>query len=274
MAESFLIALREGFEASLIVAIVLAFVNRQAPERARAVWLGTLGALGAAVAVGLVLHVTIDGLEGDARLRTFAAICFAAAGLLTWMIFWMRTHARGLKGELEAKAGDALLEGSAFGLALVAFTAVLREGLETALFLLSVSSGADAGQVIGGTLLGLAAATVLGVLVYQGSHRLNMRVFFQVTGALIILFAAGLVEKGVRFLQGTGDLSTIDDHVYNLTEFAWLTTTTQVGRFLDGIFGWDPKPSFEQVAAYLVYLIPIAWLYFRRPKEAVADSGR
>ncbi|MET0911736.1 MAG: FTR1 family protein, partial [Acidimicrobiales bacterium] len=148
MAESFLIALREGFEAALVVAIVLAFVRRQSPEHTRAVWLGTGGALVVSIVVGLILHATIDGLEGQARMRTFAIICLSAAALLTWMIFWMRKHSRALKGELEAKAGEALLEGSAFGLAMVAFTAVLREGLETALFLLSVSSGADAGEVV------------------------------------------------------------------------------------------------------------------------------
>lgn len=267
MAESFLIALREGFEAALIVAIVLAFVRRQAPEHARAVWLGTGSALVVATAVGIVLHLTIDGLEGEARMRTFGAICLAAAVLLTWMIFWMRKHSRALKGELEAKAGDALVTGSSFGLAMVAFTAVLREGLETALFLISATSAADAGEVVGGTLLGLAVATGLGVLVYQGSSRVNMRVFFQVTGALIILFAAGLMAKAVMFFQAAGDLSTGQD-VYDVTRYAWLTVDTQAGRFLAGIFGWDPRPSVEQVVAYFGYLLPIGYLYFKKPKTA------
>src|SRR6188472_2727213 len=111
MAESFLIALREGFEAALVVAIVLAFVKRQAPEHTRAVWVGTLAALLVATAVGIVLQLTIDGLEFPARQRAFAVICLAAAALLTWMIFWMRKHSRALKGELEAKASEALVAG-------------------------------------------------------------------------------------------------------------------------------------------------------------------
>jgi high-affinity iron transporter len=272
VAESFLIALREGFEAALIVAIVLAFVRRQAPAHARAVWLGTGAALIVATAVGLILHVTIEGLEGEARMRTFAAICLSAAILLTWMIFWMRKHSRALKGELEAKAGDALVAGSSFGLVMVAFTAVLREGLETALFLISATSSADASQVIAGTLLGLAVATVLGVLVYQGSSRMNMRVFFQITGALIILFAAGLMAKAVMFLQASGDLSTGHD-VYDVTRYSWLTIDTQAGRFLAGIFGWDPRPSIEQVVAYFGYLLPIGYLYFRKPKAAAPTTA-
>jgi high-affinity iron transporter len=222
------------------------------------------------VLVGLILHVTIDGLEYPARQRAFAAICLAAAGLLTWMIFWMRKHARSLKGELEGKAGEALIAGSAFTLALVAFSAVLREGLETALFLLSVGTGADAGELVLGTVLGLAVATVLGVLIYQGSHKMDMRAFFKVTGALIILFAAGLMAKAVLFLQVTGDLGISWDAVYDVTGASWLTQETQVGRFLAGIFGWDPRPSIEQVIAYFGYLIPIGILYFREPKPKAA----
>lgn len=270
MAESFLIALREGFEAALVVAIVLAFVRRQAPDKTRAVWLGTGAALVMATAVAVVLQVTVDGLEGVVRLRTFAAVCLAAAGLLTWMIFWMRTHARALKGELEAKATEALVAGSSLGLGLVAFAAVSREGLETALFLLSAGSAADTGEIVLGTLLGLGAAVLLGVAVYQGSQKVDLRHFFLITGGLIILFAAGLMAKAVFFLQAAGDLSTVHDAVYDVTRYAWLTVDTQAGRFLAGILGWDPRPSTEQVMAYLLYLVPVAYLYFRSPKPSLA----
>jgi high-affinity iron transporter len=266
MAEAFLIALREGFEAALIVAIVLAFVRRKAPEHARAVWLGTGAALLIAAAVGVALQITLDGLEGVARMRTFAVICLAAAALLTWMIFWMRKHSRGLKAELEGKAGTALAAGSGFALAGVAFLAVIREGLETALFLLSTTSAAGGGQVVIGTLIGLAVAAVLGVAVYHGSNVINMRKFFMVTGALIILFAAGLLSRAVQFLQASGDLGTLDNSAYNVTQYAWLTVSTQSGRFLAGIFGWDPRPSIEQVIAYFGFLVPVGWAYFHAPK--------
>jgi high-affinity iron transporter len=268
MAESFLIALREGFEAALIVAIVLAFVRRRAPEKSGAVWLGAAAALLIAVVIGVVLQVTVDGLEGEARLRTFAVICLAAAGLLTWMIFWMRTHARSLKGELEGRASEAIAVGSGFALGLVAFTAVLREGLETALFLLSTAASSDGASIVIGTLLGLTAACVLGVLVYAGSHRLNLRLFFQITGVLIILFAAGLVARAVQLFQAAGDLGSFNDAVYNLTGVHWLTVQSQTGRFLAGIFGWDPRPSIEQVIAYLAYLVPALVFFFRAPRPA------
>lgn len=262
MLESFLIALREGFEAALVVAIVLAFVRRQAPEQARAVWFGTGAALLLAVVVGVVLHITLDGLDGVARQRTFAIICLLAAGLLTWMIFWMRAHARALRGELETKAGVAIAAGSSLALALVAFAAVAREGLETALFLLSTSTSADGREIIAGTLLGLSAAAVLGVAVYKGSSLIDLRKFFLVTGALIILFAAGLFARAVQFLQASGDIGSMNDAFYDLTRYHWLTVQTQFGRFLAGIFGWDPRPSIEQVVAYLAFLIPAGIAYF------------
>ncbi|MET0145457.1 MAG: FTR1 family protein [Ilumatobacteraceae bacterium] len=275
MGESFLIALREGFEAALIVAIVLAFVRRSDhPEQRRWVWIGTAVAIVLAVAIGLVLHVTLDGLEGAARLRTFAGICIAAALLLTWMIFWMRAHARALKGDLEGKAAQALDAQSGIALAAVAFVAVLREGLETALFLISTTTGSGGVDVVFGTLLGLAVAVALGFVVYRGSHAFDMRLFFQITGVLIILFAAGLVSRAIQFLQASGDLGSFNlNGVYDLRADRWLTQDTQSGRFLAGIFGWDPRPSIEQVVGYLAYLIPALIVFFRAPKPRRASGG-
>lgn len=263
VAESFPIALREGFEASLVVAIVLAFVRRQAPDQVRSVWFGVAAALAVATGVGLLLQVTLGGLEGAARQRTFAVVCLAAAGLLTWMIFLMRLNARGLKGELERKTEGALVGGSGMGLALVAFAAVVREGPETALFLLSTASTSAGEEIVLGTGLGLALATLLGVAVYQGSRRIDLGRFFVVTGAVIILFAAGLLDRAVMFLQSTGDIGSWNWAVYDLTDIAALTAETQVGRFLAGILGWDPRPSIEQIGVYLLFLAPVTYLYLR-----------
>ena len=267
MGASFLISLREGFEAALIVAIVLAFVKRSSrPDYARAVWIGTGSAIVLASVTGVIVHLTIDGLEGQARARTFAAICLAAAALLTWMIFWMRTHARSLKGELEGRAEAAVEQNSAFALGLVAFLAVIREGLETALFLLSTTASDDGTRVIIGTVAGLAVSCGLGVLIYKGAHRFDMRRFFQITGVLIILFAAGLLSKAVLFLQG----NTVDV-VYNVTGVSWLTGDTQVGKFLIGIFGWDPAPSALQFIVYVGFLVPALVFFFWTPRTKVAS---
>lgn len=264
-----MIALREGFEAALIVAIVLAFVKRSPrPDMAQAVWLGAVAAIALAATIGVVLHLTIDGLVGSARTRTFAAICIGAAALLTWMIFWMRKNARYLKKGLEGRAGVAVMESSAFGLAMVAFLAVAREGLETALFLISATAEDDAVSVVIGTLVGLAVAVALGVVIYQGAHKFDMRRFFQITGGLIIVFAAGLVSKAVAFLQG----NTVDV-VYNVTGIDLLTSETQTGKFLAGIFGWDPAPSVLQFLGYWGYLVPALIFFFHEPKQRGAQPA-
>ncbi|WP_436796217.1 FTR1 family iron permease [Actinospongicola halichondriae] len=275
MGESFLIALREGFEAALIIAIVLAFVRRSdQPEQRRWVWAGVGAAAALSLGVGLVLHEVIGGLEGVARLRTFAALCLAAAGLLTWMVFWMQRHACGLKGDLEHRA--ALARGSGWGLAAVAFAAVAREGLETALFLLSTTTTADGGAVALGTVGGLAVAAALGALVHRGSRRFPMQSFFRLTGLLVIVFAAGLLARFVLFEQLAGDLGTVDNAVYDLTGSAWLTLSTQSGRFLAGIFGWDPRPSLEQVVAWAAYALVVTPLFlrpFRRDRKAPVPAA-
>lgn len=277
VGEALLITLREGFEAALIVAIVLAAVSRGSrPGLRRWVWIGTAGAVVLSLAIGLVLHLTIDDLTGVARLRTFALICLAAAVLLTWMVFWMRANARSLKADLEDRVQGAASQ-SALALAGVAFVAVAREGLETALFLVSSTTASSGGQVLAGGLVGLAIAVVLGAAVYQGSRVIPLGVFFQVTGVLIIAFAAGLLSRAVQFLQAAGDLGTLNDAAYNLTGLTWLTVRTESGRFLAGILGWDPRPSAEQVAIYVLYLVPVLVVFFlgrpRRPRPGPVPSA-
>jgi high-affinity iron transporter len=158
-------------------------------------------------------------------------------------------------------------------LAGVAFLAVAREGLETALFLISTTTGDSDANVLVGALLGLAIAVVLGVAVYHGSRALPLRAFFQVTGVLIIMFAAGLLSRAVQFLQAAGDIGTIDDAAYNLTMFHWLTVDSEVGKFLAGIFGWDPRPSVEQVVVYLLYLVPALVAFFWGSHRPVRPRG-
>jgi high-affinity iron transporter len=147
---------------------------------------------------------------------------------------------------------------------MVAFLAVAREGLETALFLISTTTSDSGGNVLLGAIIGLVIACGLGVLVYQGSSRIDMRRFFQITGVLIIMFAAGLVSKGIAFLQGQTERV-----VYNVTGISWLTGDHQLGKFLAGIFGWDPAPSILQFVGYWGFLIPALVFFFWSPNPKV-----
>lgn len=271
MLTALLIMLREGFEAALVVAIVYAYIRRiDRPELAVPMWQGVAAAAALSVGVGIVVHLTVDSLEGNARLLAFAAVSMLAVVVLTWMIFWMRRQAHRIKGELQGSVDEAIATGGDVRLAVmgVAFLAVAREGLEAALFMIAAATTEDGWAVLIGALIGLAAASALGFLVVLGGRRLPMRQFFTVTGLVLIVFAAGLVSRTVLWLQAAGDLGTVWNNVYDLTAYRWLTVTTESGRFLGAMFGWDPRPSIEQVVAYLAFLVTVAWLFLRAPRPA------
>lgn len=274
MGESMLVLIREGFEASLIVGIVFGYLRKiDRRDLDRPVWLGVGLAALLSTAFGVVLHNTVGSFEGDTKLRAFAAISFVAAAVLTWMVFWMRRQSRAIKGELEQRVDAALASDSVkTGVLVVAFFAVLREGIETALFLIAAATSSTGWDVFIGGLIGLAIAVVLGYLVYSGSKVLPMKLFFNITGMIVIVFAAGLLAKGVMFLQATelNALDTLNGAVYNLTGISWLTIDTQSGRFLAGLFGWDPRPSIEQVAVWLAYIIPVTYLFLRPDRPSTA----
>jgi high-affinity iron transporter len=271
MLTAFFVMLREGFEAALIVAILYAYlrkVSRQ--DLMAALWQGVAAAVALSVAAGVAIHLGIDSLEGEARLRAFAAISVFAVGVLTWMIFWMRRHARAIKGELQGVLDEAITSSNRVRYAVVAaaFFAVLREGLEAALFMIATATTADGGAVLIGAVAGLALAGGLGWAVVLGGRRMPMRQFFQVTGVVLILFAGGLLARTVMFLQTSGDLGILWNNVYDLTSVKWLTVETEVGRFLGAMVGWDPRPSIEQVVAYLAYVGVVTWLFLRSPRAA------
>jgi high-affinity iron transporter len=273
VGSGFLLMLREGLEAALIVAIVLAYLKTLGRERDfRTVWVGTGSAVAISLIAGIVIFRALGGLEGPSEEVVEGLIAFTAVGVLTWMIFWMGRQARYIKGQLRAKVDAALEAGSSIALAGIAFVAVLREGLESALFLVSTSVGAEsnAAQLTGG-LFGIVAAVGIGYLVYKGSRRVNLRLFFRVTGILILLFAAGLLAKGVHEFQEVGYLGTLNEHVFDLTGVGWLNPdSSQFGEFLSGLFGWSPEPSIEMIVVYFLYLIPVGTAFLLQTRKVPA----
>jgi high-affinity iron transporter len=266
MEAALLIMLREGFEAALVVAIVCAYLRRIGRlDLSRSVWQGVALASTAALAVGVVVRITIGTLEGDARLRAFAAISTVAAVVLTWMIFWMRRQSRLIKGDLEHKVDTAIRsDNTRRAIMGVALIAVLREGIEAALFLIAAGADASGRAVIVGAVAGLALASLLAYLVYWGGRSMPMKAFFTLTGLVLIVFAAGLVAKTVLFLQSSGDLGSVNlNGVYDLTAYRWLTQQTEEGKFLAAMFGWDPRPSLEQTVAWTAFVVPVTSLFLR-----------
>ncbi len=279
MGFAFLIMLREGLEIALVIAIILAYLKRTRHREGFApVWAGAGAGLLAALAAGTVVFVAVGDLHGTAEPITEGTIAFVAAGVLSWMVFWMARQARFIKGTLESKVEVALRAGSALSLAGLAFVAVVREGMEAALFMISSTIGqaSDVQASIGGAA-GLAIAAGIGYLVYAGSRRVNLRLFFRVTGVVVILFAAGLLATGVHEFQEVGLIDSARTHLWNVSSITWLDPEhSTFGSFLHGLFGWSAAPSLEMVAIYAVYLVPVLVAFLARtrhvPRRAAARA--
>ena len=187
-----------------------------------------------------------------------------AAGVLTWMIFWMRRQARSLKNELETGVRHAAIQAGKGALFFLAFTAVLREGIELALFLTAAALASDAQQVLTGALLGLGTAILFGWSLFASILKLDLRLFFQVTGAMLILFAAGLVAYGVHELNEAGWVPVIVEHLWDINFI--LDEKSTAGAMLKALFGYNGNPSLTEVLAYLAYFIGI---YLGLRREAI-----
>lgn len=278
MGAAFLITLREGMEAALIVAIILAYLRSAGrTDRFSLVW----GGVGAAAAVSLVaggiIFAIAGGLPHTAGEVFEGVASFLAVGVLTWMIFWMRRNAIHIKSELQGRVDLALASGSSLALAALSFFVVVREGLETVLFLFSAfQAGTETPGAIKflGAILGLAVAVGLGVLIYRGGIRLNLRTFFRVTGVLILIVAASLLVYGThellevgafRFLEGTGLLGSAG--VFSALMGA-------INRIVVGLRG---SPTWLEFAAWITYLVITGALFFRpvtRPAPSTSEQGR
>lgn len=269
MGASFLITLREGLEVSLVLAILVAYlVKTDRRHDVPAVWKGTGAAAGLCLVVGIVIYALIGGLHGTANQIVEGSIATAAAIVLTWMIFWMRSNARTLGAELRHKVDAATTVGA---LVAIAFVATVREGLETVLFLLSAETGSSSGaEVVTGGLLGLVVSAILGWVIYKGGNRLNLRRFFQVTGILLILFAAGLVGKAFHeFREALGlESGFFIDPVWSIESGAWASGTFY--DFMKGLFGWHKETELIRLIAYVGYLVPVMYLFLKSPRSSTA----
>ena len=264
MLATFLIMFREGVEAALIVGIIASYLKQTGRTYLmKAVWLGVVLATLLCLAVAIIFQTTSGDFPQQEQELFASVISFVAVGILTWMVFWMRRAARSIKGELQSQVEAAIQSGDKWGLALVgmSFFAVLREGLETVVFLLASFQQNLGFQVPLGALLGYAAAIAVGAGIYQGGIRINLKRFFQWTGAFIILVAAGLLASAVRAAHEAGIWNLFQTAVFDASET--LPNHSLLGSILAGIFGYNDAPSVSEVVAYFGYLIPTILLFFR-----------
>ena len=267
-----LITLREGLEAALIVGIILAYLRRTG-HRAwfRHVWIGVAAAIVVAAALGGALFFTVGELEGRPEQLFEGFTMLSAVAVLTWMIFWMRRQSLRLRGSLESKVGTAVAAGSALGLALVAFISVAREGWETAPFLFAVGETSSPAATAVGAVLGLVLAIAIGVGIYRGSRRVDLRRFFRGTGLLLIVFAAGLAAHGTHELQEAGLLPDTVERVWSTAHI--VSDGSTLGGFLSSLFGYASEPTLLQVAVWVVFMAAVLTAFLRPPRSTGRADG-
>jgi high-affinity iron transporter len=263
MLPSFVLALREGLEAALIIGIVLGGLQKmQRSDLNRNVWFGAASAALLSMLSALVLYSIGASLEGTAGAAFEAITMLLAAGVLTWMIFWMQGQSRTIKNELESGVRRATMKGGSQALFLLAFLAVLREGIELSLFLAAATFSSSARLTLAGGLLGLGCAALLGWLVFATTVRLDLRRFFQITSVLLILFAAGLFAHGTHELVEVGWIPALIDPLWDFNPL--LNESSPVGQVLAALFGYNGDPSLTEVLAYFAYFTAIAVALGRR----------
>ena len=275
MLIAFLIMLREGIEAALIVGIVAGFLKQSGHSRLMPkVWLGVALAALMCLGIGYGIHSATGEIPQKEQEFVVSVIGLVAVAMLTYMILWMKKAARSMKQQLQDSVQTALNRGNGQGWALVgmAFLAVAREGLESVFFLLAVFQQSPTWSMPVGAVLGLLAAVVIGALIYQGGMRLNLAKFFRWTGAFLIVVAAGLVAGSLRALHEAGVWNHLQEVVFDSSKY--LHEDSPLGVLLGGFFGYTDHPTQGEVLAWLLYLVPVMiwFLHGSRPAAVQRSS--
>jgi high-affinity iron transporter len=257
MIPTFVITLREGVEASLIVGIIAAFLVKEGRRDAlRQMWLGVAIAIAICIAVAVALEAIGQDLPQKQQEGLETVIGLIAVAAVTYMIVWMRRNARGIKATLEGEAASALAAGSTFALVGMAFLAVLREGLETSVFLLAAFQNSTDTTAAGtGAVLGLFAAVAIGIGLYRGGVRINLTKFFKITGAVLVFVAAGLLATAAHTAHEAGWINDLQSQAVDLS---WLVQPGTIsGSLLTGMLGLQPHPTVIEASLYVLYAVPM-----------------
>ncbi len=273
MLSNYLIGLREGLEASLIVAILVAYIIRSGRrDQLPRIWAGVALAVLISIGFGALLTFGPRRLTFEAQEAIGGTLSIIAVGFVTWMIFWMAKNARGLSSELHGQIDEAVETGRR-GLVIIAFLAVAREGLETALFLwaatqATTSEGQSNWEPLTAALLGIVTAVVLGYLFYRGALRINLTKFFAWTGAFLVLVAGGVLAYGVHDLQEAGILPGLNNLAFDVSET--IAPDSWIGTLLKGTFNFSPATTWLEAIVWIAYVVPTMWLFIRAVRKKPA----
>lgn len=268
MLASFLLSLREGLEAALIIGIVLGVLLKiKRTDLNGVIWRGVGLAVLLSFFAAIALNLLGMEFEGKGEEIFEGVAMLLAAGVLTWMILWMRNHGSTLKSEIEEKTNQATLGKGQKALFALAFLAVFREGIELALFLLAARLTSSPLQTLSGALLGLLVATILGWMLFASTMKLSLRGFFGATNILLIIFAAGLVGLGVHEFNEAGVIPSVIEHVWDINGI--LSDKSEAGLLLKALVGYNGNPSLTEVVAYIVYLLILVVTVFTQRKKVL-----
>jgi high-affinity iron transporter len=273
MIPTFVITLREGVEAALIVGIIAAFLVKEGRRDAlRQMWIGVGIAIALCIGVAIALEIIGQELPQREQEGLETVVGLIAVMAVTYMIVWMRRNARGIKATLEGEAASALAAGSTMALIAMAFLAVLREGLETAVFLLAAFQNATDTTAAGsGAVLGLLAAAAIGLGLYRGGVRINLSRFFRITGVVLVFVAAGLLASAAHTAHEAGWINGLQAQAIDLS---WLVQPGTIsGSLLTGMLGLQPAPTVIEASLYLLYAVPMM-AYVLWPDQVRLRGGR
>ncbi len=271
MLTSFVLTLREGVEAALIIGILLGALRKlNQPQLSRMVWYGVTSAGAVALLAAVMLNLAEAEFEGPGEAIFEGITMLLAAIILTGMIFWMNRQAGEMKHALESKIRQAANSQNRMAVFLLAFLSVVREGIELALYLLAARLASNATETLIGALAGLVAVFVLGWFLIASSQRLSLKRLFQVTSVVLLLFSAGLVGLGIHAFNEAGWIPPVIDHVWNLNSI--LPASSFIGQVLTSLFGYQATPSFTAVISYLVYLVTLGFI-LAWPRPSVVRSS-
>jgi high-affinity iron transporter len=272
MTANFLIGLREGLEATLIVVLLMAYLVKTG-RRALIprLWAGVAIAVAVSVAFGALLTFGPQGLTFEAQEAIGGGLSVVAVGLVTWMVFWMARTAQTLGRDLKSRV-DRVADGAGWGLVAVAALAVGREGLETALFLWAAAqSSPETTMPLAGALLGLGVAAGLGYLLHRGVLKVNLTRFFTWTGVALIVIAGGVLAYGIHDLQEAGILPGLHSLAFDVS--AAIPPSSWYGTLLKGTLNFSPATTWLEAAAWLLYVLPVLFFYVRINRSAAGPPA-
>lgn len=262
MLAGILITIREGLEAFLVIGILLGYLTKINQKKYfKHVWLGAIGAIVLSVVISFIFRALKISFEGESAELFEIVVAAIAIIILSYMVVWMQKQSKNIKGELQAKVDKALSNNQVWGITILAFVTVIREGIETALFLTALK---DEGLLLG-SFAGLFIAAIISVLLYKTTIKLNLRKFFMITGWLLIFIAAGLTSHAIHALGELGIIPPIIEKVWSLE---WLIPDESLlGKLLHAFIGYESTPSLMQVIAYSAYILTVGKMFMNSSKE-------